>query len=277
MALLIGGISTAKAQELPAPSPHAEVEQRVGLTDFDLEYSRPSQRGREIWGDLVPYGKVWRAGANQATKIEFNTEVNFLGIDGPITLQPGEYALFITPNETNATVHFNTAIDSWGSNDYKAENDVAVVDVEVMDAEQAFETMVFYFDNVQSGNAELILSWSTKKIIIPFQVEFIEQSLKNIDAAIKEDPNSGRVYNAAAGFYIDNQLDPAKALEYAQKSVELDKKFYTVQKLSAAYAMNGDYKSAIATAKESMKLAKEANYDPYIKINKDNIEKWSKM
>ena len=261
------------AQELPVPSPYAEVEQKIGLTEVEIEYSRPGVKGREIWGDLVPYGKMWRAGANKATSIEFSTDVALNGQE----IEEGKYALFILPNEDGVEVFINTQTESWGTGDYNDSNDVASFEAEMMDAEFEAESMMFYFDNVQSGSADLYLTWAGKSIKMTIEVDYVEEAMSNIEEAIEEDGENFRVYNNAAGFYLDNGLDAAKALEYAQKSVELEEKFWNVKTLSEAYAANEDYKNAVKVAKKSLKMAEEAEYAPYIKMNTANIEKWSKM
>lgn len=272
LALSVATLSTI-AQELPVPSPYAEVEQMIGLTEVEVEYSRPGQKDRTIWGDLVPYGKLWRAGANKATSIEFSSSV----VIGGQEVAEGKYAIFITPNEETAEVFINTKTDSWGTGDYNEEENVASFEAEINDTELETESMLFYFDNVQSGSADLILTWAGKSISMPIEVDFIEASIENIKEAIEEDGENFRVYNNAAGFYLDNGLDAAKALEYAQKSVKMEQKFWNVKTLSEAFAANEDYKNAIKIAKESLKLAEEAEYAPYIKMNKANIEKWSAM
>ena len=272
LALSVAALSTI-AQELPVPSPYAEVEQVIGLTEVEVEYSRPGQKDRTVWGDLVPYGKMWRAGANKATSIEFSSDV----VIGGQEVAEGKYALFITPNEETVEVFINTKTDSWGTGDYNEEENVASFEAEITDTELEAESMLFYFDNVQSGSADLILTWAGKSITMPIEVDFIEASIENIKVAIEEDGENFRVYNNAAGFYLDNGLDAAKALEYAQKSVKMEQKFWNVKTLSEAFAANEDYKNAIKIAKESLKLSEEAEYAPYIKMNKANIEKWSAM
>ncbi len=266
-------VGTAVAQELPAPSPMAEVEQKIGLTDVEVEYSRPGAKDREVWGDLVPYDQLWRAGANKATAIEFSSDVVIGGVD----VKEGKYALFILPYKGKAEVILNSKTESWGTGDYDEANNVASFEADFTDVEIETESMLFYFDNVKSGSADLILTWAGKSIIMPIEVDYIEASIENINKAVKEDAENFRVFNNAAGFYLDNNIDAKKALEYAKKSVELDAKFWNVKTLSEAYAANGDYKNAVKTAKKSLQLAEEANYGPYIKMNNANIDAWSKM
>lgn len=260
------------AQDLPKPSPHAVVEQRIGLTDVKVEYSRPGAKERRIWGDLVPFGKIWRAGANQATQFTISDMVVIQGEK----LEPGSYALFITPNEERyAQVHFNRNVEAWGTGDYSEEEDVLVVKVELKRSKSMHETMLFYFDNITQGSGDLILSWAGMEIPIPIKVDYIEKSKANIQKAIQEDAENFRVYNNAASFYLDNELNPEMALEYAMQSVELEKKFWNLKTLSEAYAAAGDYDNAVEVAQQSLQMAEEAEYMPYIKMNQENIKKWS--
>lgn len=265
--------ASAFAQDLPMPSPKAEVEQTIGLTDVEVEYSRPSVKGRTVWGDLVPYGKMWRTGANKNTVIEFSSNVKIAGKD----VEKGEYALFLVPNEDLAVMHLNSVTDGWGTGKYADSNDVATAEVKIMNTKEEVETMLFYFDNVTSGSADLILAWGSKKVIIPIEVDYINASLKNIQKAIEEDGENFRVYNNAASFFLDNNIEPEKALEFAQTSVKLDERFWNVKTLSEAFAANKDYTQAVKYAQVSLNLSKEADYEPYIKMNEENIKKWSKM
>jgi len=277
IALLIAAVgiysSSSVAQDLPKPSPSAEVEQTIGLTEVEIEYSRPSAKGRTVWGDLVPYQKLWRTGANKNTIIEFSTDAKVGGKE----VAAGEYALFINPDEKAAIVHLNSVIDGWGTGKYADSNDVLVAEVEVKDQEATTETMLFYFDDVTSGSANLVLAWANKQIVIPIEVDYIAQSLKNIEEAIAEDGENFRVFNNAASFYLDNDLEADKAVSYAKKSVELEEKFWNVKTLSEAYAANNQYKEALEAAKKSLAMSEKAEYEPYIKMNKANIEKWSSM
>ncbi|KAB1064038.1 DUF2911 domain-containing protein [Salibacter halophilus] len=274
-AVLLFALATfsVKAQDLPKPSPHAEVSQTVGLTNISIEYSRPGVKERDIFGGLVPFGKVWRTGANKATKITFDTPVTF----GGEKVEAGSYAIFTIPSKDEWTVILNTTTESWGAGDYSEENDVARIEVESMDMPH-MENMMFYFDELKDGSANLILRWAETGISIPVTVDYKKLAMQNIEAEFKKYENKYRLYDNAADFYIANNMDIDKAVEYAKKSVEMNPKFWNMRTLSEAYAAAGNYKDAIKTAEKSMKLAEEAEYEPYIKINKENIKKWkSKM
>jgi hypothetical protein len=152
------GAATAHAQalEVPAPSPKARVEQRVGLTDFSLEYSSPAVKGRKIWGDLVPYDKLWRTGANAATKLTVSRDFTF----GGKPVKAGAYALYTIPGKTSWTVILNTNANAGGTNGYDEKNDVARVTVKPTAAPMR-ERLTFIFSDASDDGVHLDLEWST--------------------------------------------------------------------------------------------------------------------
>lgn len=265
--------SSLQAQDLPVPSPKSRVEQRVGVTDFAVEYARPSTNGRKIMGELVKYGEVWRTGANKATMIEFSTPAKI----GGTQLPAGKYSIFTTPKDENAwMVHINKNTELWGTGDFKESENAASFDVKASKVEH-IESMLIYFDNLKKGSANLILAWENTRISIPIEVDYVEMSIANIKNALAAEKVSFRAYINASRFYLDHNLDAAKALEWAKKSVEMEKHFWNLKTLSEAYANVGDYKNAVATAEESKTLSIEAKYDSYIKENEANIAKWTPL
>lgn len=274
--LIFGGLFLAFfspaiiAQELPQPSPYAEVEQRVGLTDFEIEYSRPGVKDREIFGDLVPYGKVWRTGANAATKIELSTNAMFGGKE----VEAGTYSIFTMPGESSWKFMLNSDEDASASA-YKAENNVLELELTPNEIESR-ESLIFYFDHIRNESADLILEWANVQLVLPITVKADEQAVENIKNEIAAIEGNFRVYNSAARYYLDNDKDLEQALAWSQKSVEIDAKFWNVYTLSLIQNKMGKKKDAITTAKRSLEMAKEANYAPYIKMNEENIVKWGK-
>lgn len=259
----------AQDLELPVPSPLIKMTQRIGLTDVDLEYSRPRVKGREVFGGLEPFNEVWRTGANRATKISFSTDVKVGGNDVPA----GTYALFTIPNPDKFTFILNKNYEQWGKGDYKQEEDVARIDVDIEKADN-MESMLIYFDNVKDESADLILHWSTTSIRVPIAVEVQSVAKKNIENAIDEAENSFRTYNSAARYYLDNNLDAAQALKWARKSVDMDKRFWNLTTLSRAYGATGNKEEAIKLAEEAMAMAEEMGYQRYVKMNADNLKTW---
>lgn len=261
---------SSTAQDLPQPSPFAEVDQTVGLTEIELEYSRPGVKGRTIFGDLLAYGSVWRTGANAATKITFSTDVKFGGVE----VKEGTYSVLSFPGESEWKVMLNTDLGV-SQNSYKAENNVAEVTVKGMVSDMT-ESMLFTFDNIKDESANLIFEWDKVKWVIEITVASKDLAVKNIEAKINEIENAYSVYNSSAKYYLSSGLDLDKALMWSKKSVEISEKFWNVYTLSLIYEAKGDKKMALATAKKSLELSNKAEYKPYIKMNTENIAKWSK-
>ncbi|KAA3649891.1 MAG: DUF2911 domain-containing protein [Bacteroidetes bacterium] len=267
---LLAFMITATAQDLPKPSPFADVLQRVGLTDIKIEYSRPGVKERKIFGDLLPFDKIWRTGANAATTVSFSTDVDF----GGVNVKAGTYSVFTIPGEGEWKMMLNTDLGA-SEGSYKAENTVAEVTTKSLESNFR-ETMIFLFDNVKDESADLILEWEKTRIVVPIKVAAKEEAVKNIEAKINELENAYGVYNSSAKYYLDAGLDLDKALDWSKKSVAIKSVFWNVYTLSLIYEAKGDKKMAIATAKKSLELSEKANYAPYIKMNKENIAKWSK-
>jgi len=259
------------AQDLPSPSPKGEVEQVVGLTKIEVEYNRPSVRGRKIFGELVPYDKVWRTGANLNTTIEFDGTVLF----GGQKIEAGTYSLFTIPGADSWTIILNKNTELWGEEDRKEEEDVLQVKVKPVKSEFT-ETLSFGFDAVKDDKARLDLRWEEVRVSVDLHADATEQAIKNIETAINDEKADFRTFNGSARFLVDRNMQPDAALKYATRSVELERKFWNLHTLALAQAQNGDFKSAIATAQESLKMADEAKYDAYVKMNKDKIAEWSK-
>lgn len=265
-------VFTIQAQELPKPSPYAEVMQRVGLTDVTVKYSRPGVKDRVIFGELEPFGSVWRTGANSATKIVLSTDAKIGGKD----VKAGTYSIMSTPmKEGSWKVFLNTDLNVQEGS-YKAENNVAALEVEVMKTADQVETMTFWFADVKPGSMNLMFAWENTSWSIPIEVEYKEASAQNIEDAIEETKSAFRVYNSSARYYYDNDLDMKKALEWSKKSVEMNATFWNVYTLSLIQNKLGMKKESLATAKRSLELSNKADYQPYIKMNTDNIAKWSK-
>ena len=261
---------TVSAQDLPQPSPAASFTQRIGVTDVTVSYSRPGVKGREIWGGLVPYNEVWRAGANSSTKIEFSTNVIINGTK----VKAGKYALYILPEQGAWTFIISTYLDGWGVDKYTKESDVVRVKSEVKENAMT-ESMLFSMGNLTAKSGVLSLSW--EKVKVGFTIDMNTRGLSKIvvEESIKDADDSYRTYNNAAKWYAENG-DKEKALEMAIKSTSQNKKFWNLTVLSEAYAATDDIKMAVKTGNEALALSEEAKYDPYIKRNMKNLEEWAK-
>jgi len=191
--ILLAG--SASAQELPMPSPTSTLTQRIGLTDISITYSRPSMKGRMIWGDLVPMDKIWRTGANKATKISFSNDVKIL--EKPVAA--GEYSVFTIPADGIWTLILNSDLELWGTGDYDSLKDVLRVELPVDVNPMQAETMTFYFDNLSSDGGVLYLTWAELRIPIVISTNDHEIAMKNIEKAIAENEKNdyGPYINAA--------------------------------------------------------------------------------
>ena len=257
----------------PQPSPKATVEQRVGLTDVSVEYSRPGVKGRAIFGDLVPFGKTWRTGANSNTKVTFSSDVS---IDGQ-TLNAGSYGLYTVPNENSWEVMFYSESDNSGvPRDWDDTKVVAKTSIEVYSMPMNVETFTITFDDVSGTSATLGILWEKTYVGIKFEVPTDKLVSDTIAAVMAASPEVGDYYNAAI-YYRQQDLDIKKANEWMEKAMSLTEKpaFWQLRQQSLIYAKMGDTEKAIAVAEKSLELSKIAGNEAYIKMNTQSLAEWS--
>jgi len=257
----------------PQPSPKATVEQRVGLTDISVEYSRPGVKGRAIFGDLVPFGKTWRTGANSNTKVTFSSDVS---IDGQ-TLNAGSYGLYTVPNENSWEVMFYSESDNSGvPRDWDDTKVIAKTSVEVYSMPMNVETFTITFDDVSGTSAVIGILWEKTYVGIKFEVPTDKLVSETIDAVMAASPEAGDYYNAAI-YYRQQDLDIKKANEWMEKAMSLTEKpaFWQLRQQSLIYAKMGDTEKAIAVAEKSLELSKKAGNEAYIKMNTQSLAEWS--
>lgn len=271
--LFVGVISTTNAQiKTPQPSPASTIEQVVGLTNVTLEYSRPAMRGRTIFGDLVPFGKVWRTGANANTKITFSDNVT---IDGQ-ELKKGTYAIYTIPNQTSWEVIFYSDANNWGTPQKWDDTKVAAkTSVEVYEMPVKIESFTMTFDDLTSSSAVLGILWENVYVGVKFDVPtdaIASKSIENVMAG-----PSGNDYFQAATYYHTEGKDLKQALAWMQKATQGENPpFWYLRRMSLIQADLGDVKGAIETAKKSLAGAQKANNADYVKMNKESIAKWMK-
>jgi len=256
----------------PQPSPKATVEQRVGLTDISIEYSRPGVRGRTIFGDLVPFGKTWRTGANSNTKVTFSSDVS---IDGQ-TLKAGSYGLYTVPNENSWEIMFYAESDNSGvPRDWDDTKVVAKTSVEVYSMPMNVETFTITFDDVSGTSATLGILWEKTYVGIKLEVPTDKLVSETIDAVMAASPEAGDYYNAAI-YYRQQDLDIKKANEWMEKAMSLTEKpaFWQLRQQSLIYAKMGDTEKAIAVAEKSLELSKAAGNEAYVKMNTQSLAEW---
>ena len=256
----------------PQPSPKATVEQRVGLTDISIEYSRPGVRGRTIFGDLVPFGKTWRTGANSNTKVTFSSDVS---IDGQ-TLNAGSYGLYTVPNENSWEVMFYSESDNSGvPRDWDDTKVVAKTSVEVYSMPMNVETFTITFDDVSGTSATLGILWEKTYVGIKLEVPTDKLVSETIDAVMAASPEAGDYYNAAI-YYRQQDIDIKKANEWMEKAMSLTEKpaFWQLRQQSLIYAKMGETEKAIAVAEKSLELSKAAGNEAYVKMNTQSLAEW---
>ncbi|MFK7833169.1 MAG: DUF2911 domain-containing protein [Winogradskyella sp.] len=255
----------------PQPSPFTKIEQQVGLTDVTLEYSRPSMRGRAIFGNLTPYGKMWRTGANKNTMITFSDAVT---IDGQ-ELKAGAYSIFVTPNETSWDVVFYADTENWGTPRKWDDTKVAAkTTVKTMKMPMTVETFTITFDNLTNNSAELGFIWENTMANIKFEVPTDKTVTSSIEKVMAGP--SANDYYAAAVYNLTEGKDLEKAKEWMDTAMSMVKEpaFWQLRQQSLLYAKLGDTKNAIATAKKSLALAKENKNADYVKMNEDSLKEW---
>jgi len=257
-------------QDLPQSSPKGSVEQIVGLTKVEVEYSRPSAKGRHIFGGLLKYGELWRTGANMNTTIEFSSPVKF----GDQEVGAGKYSLFTIPNEGAWIVILNKNTELWGEGDYKEAEDAARIKVEAMGGEFT-ETLTIEFADLIGDNANLVLRWEKAKVAIPIVTDATEQGLANIKEALAKSDAKPGAYGSSARFCLDRNVMTKEALGWAETCVKGDRKYWHLHTLARAQAANGQVKEAIETATESMKMAQEDKNEAYVNMNREKIVEWS--
>lgn len=267
-AAAIAVTATLSAQDLPQPSPRGEVEQIVGLTKVEVEYNRPNARGRKVFGEVVPFDKVWRTGANKCTSIE---------LDGPVMvegqlLKPGKYSVFTIPGKESWQVIFNSNTELWGEGDRKPEEDVLTVKVKAMEVKEPVETFTIGFSNVTDDKANMDMSWEHTRISIELYADATEKAMDNIKKAMADDKVTFGTYHSSARFLLDRKMKPEQALEWAEKSVKMESRYWNVYTLALAYEANGKTKEAIMQAEVTKKLATEAKADGYVRMAEEKIK-----
>ena len=264
-----------KAQiDTPAPSPFSKIEQKVGLTDVTLEYSRPSMKGRTIFGDLVPYGKMWRLGANMNTKITFSDDVTV----GDQTLKAGTYAIYASPNPSYWEVVFYTDSNNGGLPQNWDDSKVAAKVTPVANPLPFdIETFTMSFDNLSNSSATLGMFWSNVYVGVEFKVPTDAKVSAAIERTMKG-PSAGDYY-ASAVYYMEEGKDINQAKAWMEKAISMmgTPRYWHLRQQSLIYAKAGDKKGAIEAAKKSLAAAKEAGNDDYVKMNTDSLKEWGAM
>lgn len=226
LAIVIASFATTFAQNLPIPSPRATITQEVALSKVTVDYASPAARGRKVWGEVVPLGKVWRTGANNPTTIEVSSDFEVFASESEPKrkLKAGKYAIFSTPNSDNWVIHFNTNDGDWSSSTYKANLDVATFTVKTIDAKDFAERLQFHVipHNTKQGDAEVMIHWGDKMVRFHVRVEYMEQAKRNILTAVNDANDAWYTLAQSAKYYIENGQSSELALEWANKSIAME-------------------------------------------------------
>lgn len=272
--LLTATSFTAQAQEglrLPALSPKATMTQDFSTSNIEIAYSRPSMRGRKVFGDLVPYGKVWRTGANAATKIKTGEDL----IIGGQPVKAGEYALYTIPGKDEWEIILNKGTGNWGTDGYSTTDDVARFKVKATNTDKAYQTFTIEIASITFNSCKLELMWEHTKVAIPVKAD----NGARIDASIEKAINNPNIpYFQAANYYYETDEHLDKASQYVDKALEQNPKAFYMWYLKARIEKKlGHKQAAIDAAKKSMEAAKGSAFeDEYMRNNQKLINEINK-
>ncbi len=268
--LLAAGAFTelnAQGLSLPAASPAQTVTQQLGIGQVTLKYARPNVSGRAIFGKLVPFGEVWRTGANQNTTLSFDKEVS---IDGK-TLPAGTYALFAIPEKNNWTIILNKQNDQWGAYTYDEKQDILRFNVKPQKTPSKKETLEIHFTEVAPQKATLAIEWENTAVSFEMTVNQEKEIMASIQKAM-EGPK--KPYLAAAQYYYNNDKDLGQALQWADEAIksnpELPYPYYWKARIQLK---RGDKAGARTSAQQGVQAAEKAANSEYIRLNKEVLEK----
>jgi hypothetical protein len=276
LAITIANLAVEAQVKTPQPSPKSVVNQVVGLTDVTIEYNRPSAKGRVVFGDLVPFGKLWRTGANANSTISFSEDVVINGV----TVKKGKYAIFTLPKADMWEILLYTATDNWGLPENYDVNKVAVsLNVDPIMLNNTVETFTIAINNITNDSATIDISWEKTMVSVKFEVPTQKAAMASITKVLAG-PTAGDYFSSAQYFYQSNG-DLNKALEYINKSVTMTKPgeeapYWYLRLKSLIQGKLGDKKGAIETAKLSLAGAEKDGNGDYVKMNNDSIKEWNK-
>lgn len=263
IAFCMGTLVMTEAQQLktPQPSTTQTVKQELGLGTIELSYSRPNMKGRKIFGDLVPFDKVWRTGANNATTLTFTDEV----IIGGTKIPAGKYGLLSIPSANEWTIIISKQTDVTSPAAYKQDMDVVRVKAKPMQLPWSFETFGISFENIKDNGCELMMAWDKTLVSLPITSDVDGKVMKQIETIMKSD---SRPYFAAASYYANNGKDLNQAIVWYDKAIEQNPKaFWVYYQKASTLAKLGKKSEAIAASNKSIELAKEAKNDDYVALN----------
>jgi len=245
--------------EFPAASSRAVLKQRVGLTDIEIDYSRPNKNNRSIFGGLVPFDKPWRTGANQPTKIKTSAPVKL----GDKEVPAGEYVIYSIPGVNEWTIVFSKNLKAQSLADHKPEDEAARLTAKPVALASPVETFTIGLEDLRADSGTLYFEWDQTRVPIKLMTNDVEKVSKGIDAAVKSGkPQEAGFYYSAASFYLDQDKDLPQALKWVDQAIEKNPKAYFMHsKKAQILAKMGNKKEAIAAAEKSIEIL-EAQPNP---------------
>jgi hypothetical protein len=255
----------AQSLKTPQPSSTQTIKQDLGIGSVELSYSRPGMKGRKIFGDLVPFGKVWRTGANSATTLQFSDSVTI----GGTRIAPGKYGLLTIPDKDQWTVIISQQTDVTSPAAYQQDKDLARLTVKPVNNAPAVETFTMQFANVKANSADLQIMWDNTTVNVPITTDVESKVMAQIDNLMNKD---NKPYFQAAMYYMETGKDLNQAISWLDKAIEQNPSaFWVYHQKANALAKLGKKDEAKTTALKSMNLAKEAKNDDYVELNKKLI------
>jgi tetratricopeptide (TPR) repeat protein len=259
--LYILNFSEAQQLTTPQPSPTANIKQNFALSNIEISYSRPGIKGRKVFGDLVPFGKVWRTGANNATTITFGEEVMISGKKIPA----GKYGLLTIPDQNEWTIIISKQLDVTSPAAYKKDQDVVRVTAKPATMPFSIETFMIDIGNIKSNSCSIGMGWETTWVSFEITSDVDSKVMSQIKNIMEGD---NRPYFNAAQYYIDNGKDLNKAVEWLDKAyAQTPDGFWILYQKARAQKMLGKKNEAVATSNKSIELAKKAKNDDYVALN----------
>lgn len=269
------GMSNAQVTS-PQPSTSSKMEQTVGLTNVTVSYSRPSVKGRTIFGKLVPYNKVWRTGANMNTVVSFSDHVVIDGTKVPA----GDYALYTKPMKDAWEIYLYSETKNWGTPEKWDESKVVLTTkVKSESTTMPVELFTILVNNTSNSDGEIMMLWENTMVKIPFEVPTDEKTMASIKTTLAGDKISAQDYYSAASYFYSSDKDIKKAKEWIDKAIDMTQeqpRYWYLRKQALITAKAGDKQTAIKIATQSMNLAEKAKNMDYVNSNKASIAEWSK-
>lgn len=262
-------VSFAQQIQMPQASPSAKISQQVGLTNVTVDYSRPSTKGRKIFGELVTYGEVWRTGANGATILTFSTEVTVGGQKVPA----GSYALYSIPGKTEWTIILSKNTKLWGAIGYKQEDDQARFKVTPSKTSKKYETFELSFNNMTDNSADVSIKWETTRVDFKIETQVDEIVMADIKKQVIDanTTNPSLLYQAA-NYYFTNSKDLNQAYTWIKQSTDSDPKYWTIHLRAKIELALGLKTEALESANKSKTLAQAENNPDYVGLNERLIK-----